>query len=205
MFDHVPGFLFCIPFCFIVKNCFGTFQFQLLLGLNRSNTIYWGVASDVRFVLGLMFNYFEWKPDVTVAFFFRFHIIELILRRGMGLVRDAEFGGNWSSSFSTWVCRYFGCSGPPWANVRLFQTPDFCEAWVFPARFLLFLSVLNLICKFWLENFSFLIWRRFVYMAELWETGFMISIEINYEPSIKGQLTNQPFNEASYNTFKYIN
>ena len=26
----------------------------------------------------------------------------------------------------------------------------------------------------------------------------MISIEINYEPSIKGQLTNQPFNEASY-------
>ena len=44
-------------------------------------------------------------------------------------------------------------------------------------------------------------------MAELWETGFMISIEINYEPSIKAQLTNQPFNEASYmyNTFKYIN
>ena len=42
-------------------------------------------------------------------------------------------------------------------------------------------------------------------MAELWETGFMISIEINYEPSIKGQLTNLPFNEASYNTFKYIN
>ena len=43
----------------------------------------------------------------------------------------------WSSSFST--CRYFGCSGPmgpPWAHVldfnltqvRLFQTPDFCEA-----------------------------------------------------------------------------
>ena len=26
--------------------------------------------------------------------FFHFHIIELILRRGMGLVRDAEFGGN---------------------------------------------------------------------------------------------------------------
>ena len=42
-------------------------------------------------------------------------------------------------------------------------------------------------------------------MAELWETAFMISIEINYEPSIKGKLTNQPFNEASYNTFKYIN
>ena len=42
-------------------------------------------------------------------------------------------------------------------------------------------------------------------MAEVWETGFMISIEINYEPSIKGQLTNQLFNEASYNTFKYIN
>ena len=41
-------------------------------------------------------------------------------------------------------------------------------------------------------------------MAELWETGSIISIEINYEPSIKG-LTNQPFNEASYNTFKYIN
>ena len=40
-------------------------------------------------------------------------------------------------------------------------------------------------------------------MAELWETGSMISIEINYEPSIKGQLTNQPFNEASYKTFKY--
>ena len=39
-------------------------------------------------------------------------------------------------------------------------------------------------------------------MAELWETGFMFTIEINYEPSIKGQLTNQPFNEASYNTFK---
>ena len=46
----------------------------------------------------------------------------------------------WSSSFSTWVCRYFGCSGPPWAHVldfnlahvRLFQTPDFCEASVFP-------------------------------------------------------------------------
>ena len=73
------------------------------------------------------------------------------------------------------------------------------------AWFLLFLYVLKLICKFWLENFSFLIWRRFVYLAELWETGFMISIEINYEPSIKGQLTNQPFNEASYNTFKYIN
>ena len=36
-------------------------------------------------------------------------------------------------------------------------------------------------------------------MAELWETGSMISIEINYEPSIKGQLTNQPFNEVSYN------
>ena len=33
----------------------------------------------------------------------------------------------------------------------------------------------------------------------------MISIEINYEPSIKGPLTNQPFNEASYNTFKFIN
>ena len=36
--------------------------------------------------------------------FIHFHIIELILRRGMGLVRDAEFGGNsviWSSSFST--------------------------------------------------------------------------------------------------------
>ena len=31
----------------------------------------------------------------------------------------------------------------------------------------------------------------------------MISIEINYEPSIIGQLTT--FNEASYNTFKYIN
>ena len=57
----------------------------------------------------------------------------------MGLVRDAEFGGNsaiWSSSFSTGVCRYFGCSGPPWAHVldfnlahvRLFQTPDFNEA-----------------------------------------------------------------------------
>ena len=42
-------------------------------------------------------------------------------------------------------------------------------------------------------------------MAELWETGSMISIEISYEPSIKGQLTNQPFNEVSYNTFKYIN
>ena len=42
-------------------------------------------------------------------------------------------------------------------------------------------------------------------MAELWETGFMISIEINNGPSIKGQLTNQPFNEASNNTFKYIN
>ena len=34
------------------------------------------------------------------------------------------------------MCRYFGCSGPPWAHVldfnlahvRLFQTPDFCEA-----------------------------------------------------------------------------
>ena len=46
----------------------------------------------------------------------------------------------WSSSFSTRVCRYFGCSGPPWAHVldfnlahvRLFQTPDFCEASVFP-------------------------------------------------------------------------
>ena len=121
----------------------GRFQFQLLLGLNRSKTVYWGVASDVRFVLGLLFNYFEWKPDVTVAFFFHFHIIGLILRRGMGLVRDAEFGGNsaiWSSSFSTWECRYFGCSGPPWAHVldfnlahvRLFQTPDFCKAWVFP-------------------------------------------------------------------------
>ena len=51
--------------------------------------------------------------------FFHFHIIELILRRGMGLVRDAEFGGNsviWLSSFSTWVCRYLGCSGPPWAH-----------------------------------------------------------------------------------------
>ena len=36
--------------------------------------------------------------------FFHFHIIELILRRGMGLVRDVEFGGNsviWSYSFST--------------------------------------------------------------------------------------------------------
>ena len=33
----------------------------------------------------------------------------------------------------------------------------------------------------------------------------MISIEINYELSIKGRLTNQPFNEASYNSFKYIN
>ena len=33
----------------------------------------------------------------------------------------------------------------------------------------------------------------------------MISIEFNYEPSIKGLLTNQPFNEASCNTFKYIN
>ena len=42
-------------------------------------------------------------------------------------------------------------------------------------------------------------------MAELWETGFMISIEVNNEPSFKVQLTNQPFNEASYNTFKYIN
>ena len=31
---------------------------------------------------------------MTVAFFFRFHIIELVLRRGMGLVRDAEFDGN---------------------------------------------------------------------------------------------------------------
>ena len=44
------------------------------------------------------------KPDVTVAFFFHFHVIGLILRRGMGLVRDAEFGGYsaiWSSSFST--------------------------------------------------------------------------------------------------------
>ena len=30
---------------------------------------------------------------VTVAFFFHFHIIDLILRRGMGLVRDAEWGG----------------------------------------------------------------------------------------------------------------
>ena len=46
----------------------------------------------------------------------------------------------WSSSFSTRVCRYFECSGPPWAHVlhfnlahvRLFQTPDFCEASVFP-------------------------------------------------------------------------
>ena len=76
-----------------------------------------------------------------VLFSFSYH--RAILRRGMGLVRDAEFGGNsvnWSSSFSTWVCRYFGCSGPPWAHVhdfnlahvRLFQTPDFCEAWVFP-------------------------------------------------------------------------
>ena len=26
--------------------------------------------------------------------FFRFHIIELVLRRGMGLAREAEFGGN---------------------------------------------------------------------------------------------------------------
>ena len=52
----------------------------------------------------------------------------------MGLVRDVEFCGNsviWSSSFSTRVCRYFGCSGSPWAHVldfnlaqvRLFQTP----------------------------------------------------------------------------------
>ena len=49
------------------------------------------------------------------------------------------------------------------------------------------------------------IWRRFVYRTELWETGYMVSIEVNYEPSIKGQLTNQLFNEASYNTFKYIN
>ena len=41
--------------------------------------------------------------------------------------------------------------------------------------------------------------------TELWETGFMISIEVNYEPSIKGLLTNQLFNEASCNAFKYIN
>ena len=42
----------------------------------------------------------------------------------MGLVRDAEFGGNsviWSSSFSTPVCRYLGCSGPPWAHVLDFN------------------------------------------------------------------------------------
>ena len=49
------------------------------------------------------------------------------------------------------------------------------------------------------------IWRHFVYRIELWKTGYMVSIEVNYEPSIKGQLTNQPFNEPSYNTFKYIN
>ena len=29
----------------------------------------------------------------------------------------------------------------------------------------------------------------------------LVSIEINYETSIKGQLTNQPFIDASYNTF----
>ena len=34
----------------------------------------------------------------------------------------------------------------------------------------------------------------FVYQTELWETGFMISIEVNNEPSIKGQLDNVPFN-----------
>ena len=53
---------------------------------------------------------------LRLLFFFHFHIIELILRRGMGLVWDAEFGGNsviWSSSFSTWVCRYFECPEPP--------------------------------------------------------------------------------------------
>ena len=33
-------------------------------------------------------------------------------------------------------------------------------------------------------------------MAELWETGFMISFQINYEPSIKGKLTNHPFKAA---------
>ena len=64
------------------------------------------------------------NPMLRLRSFFHFHIIELTLRRGMGLVRDAEFGGNsviWSSSFSTWVCRYLGCSGSPWAHVLDFN------------------------------------------------------------------------------------
>ena len=46
------------------------------------------------------------------------------------------------------MCRYLGCSGPPWAHVldlnlahvRLFQTPDFCEARVFHGEGVFFFS-----------------------------------------------------------------
>ena len=60
----------------------------------------------------------------------------------MGLVRDAEFGGNCHLVVFVFdlSVSLFWCSGLPWAHVldfylahvRLFQTPDFCEASVFP-------------------------------------------------------------------------
>ena len=74
----------------------------------------------------------------------------------MGLVRDAEFGGNCHLVvFVCRVCRYFGCSGPPWAHVldfnlahvRLFQTPDFCEASVFPGGGGVGVSIFFCMCR----------------------------------------------------------